>query len=430
MGLLGDFALKVFGALLSGVVNAVALPAIRMAASLGRLPVPVAAALPRVVITGVGGAGKSTLLKQMLARAAATGRTPLWVPLAALPTHVQLTPSSLIDLLVVQASTTLGLDVSRAFFQELVRDGQIAIGFDALDECGSLVQRQKVRALIIETAREWKQCQVFVTSRPEALREVPLPHVPDIGEPKDDQFFIFEPVRFARADVAPFLRAAFEDDGEQLAKELLGRTGIEALLETPLTLSLVGWVARTDKGLPHTRMPLFARCLDTVCETWEDAKGGPDPADGLNAAQRVDVLRRLGWEAQRTGGEQLSASLARTALAQLYPTAAKTIVDGLARRNVLLRAQTVEDGGRDVTSIRFVHPQFREYLAGAYFAEQFSLDPTAAAKQMAKHWIDSGWLETLRFAIATVGNDAQVRDGLLRAALNADVARTKCLTNV
>ncbi len=421
MGVIGDIALKALGPLLSGVFNVGALPAFRMAASLGKLPAQFAAALPRVVIVGVGGAGKSTLLKQMLARAAATGRIPLWVQLAALPAHGPLTPSSLIDFLVVQAQTTLGLDASRTFFQELVRDGQIAIGFDALDECGSLVQRQKVRALIIETAREWKRCQVFVTSRPEALREAPLPHTADTGGPKDDQFDHFEPVRFTREDVAPFLRAAFEEDGERLAKELLGRTGIEALLETPLTLSLVGWVARTDKGLPQTRAPLFARCLDTVCETWEDAKGGPSAADGLNAEQRLDVLRRLGWEAQRAGGEQLSAREARTALAPLYPpAAAKTIVDGLARRNLLLRAQTAEDGGRDVTSIRFAHPQFREYLAGAHLAEQFSLDRAAAASLMAAHWIDSSWLETLRFALATLGNDAQLRDGLLAAALNAD----------
>ena len=46
----------------------------------------------------------------------------------------------------------------------------LTIGYAALEECGPLVRRQRARGLIAEVAREWKRCQVFVTSRPEALR--------------------------------------------------------------------------------------------------------------------------------------------------------------------------------------------------------------------------------------------------------------------
>ena len=71
------------------------------------------------------------------------------------------------------------------------------------------------------------------------------------ARPKPEEFFAFEPVPFGRGDVAPFLKAAFGDDG-QLAQTLLMRTGIEALMETPLTLTLVGLVARTSRaGLPR-----------------------------------------------------------------------------------------------------------------------------------------------------------------------------------
>lgn len=419
MGLLGELIQTTFRKLLDGTLEILAAPAARFLAAQGKLPAMAAAALPRVVIVGEGGSGKSTILKQMLARAASGGRVPVWVSLASLPLDGPLTVATLIDFLVEQASARLGVDeANRAFFESLVREGAIAIGFDALDECGALARRQKVRGLIADVARQWERCQVFVTSRPEALRETPLPLVADESKPKNDEFLALAPVPFTRDDVAPFLRAAFED-GEKLAQQLLVRTGIEALLETPLTLTLVGLVARTAKGLPETRTPLFARCVDTVCETWEDAKGAQPPADGLDAAQRLDVLRRLGWEAQCAGGDVLSAREARTALARTAefasPARTKTVVDGLARRNLLLRAETVA-GGNEVQSIRFAHPQFREYLAGAHFAEEITLDPKAAAGSIAPHWFDIGWLEVLRFAVVTLENEPALRDEMLRAA--------------
>jgi hypothetical protein len=416
--------LPVLTRVLSGVFDHFGVPIVRALARQGQLPAAAAAGLPRVVIVGDGGAGKSTLLKQMLARAGSAGRVPVWVPLAGLATDGPLTPAVLIDHLVRQAHGALGLDeVNDAFFRALVDEGRLAIGFDALDECGSLARRQKVRGLIVEVAREWKRCQVFVTSRPDALRDTPLPLLsaprPAGEEPKSDEFFAFEPVPFGGDDVAPFLKAAFDDDGS-LARTLLMRTGMEALLETPLTLTLVGLVARTAKaGLPATRTPLFAQCLKTVAETWEDAKGGP-PSDGLDPAQRLDALRRLGWEAQQVDGDRLVARAARRALAQVPTLAprAEAIVNGLVRRNLLLRAETSDAG--EVQQIRFSHPQFREYLAGAHLAEQLALDEKAAAAAMARHWFDSGWLEVLRFAVASVENDAELRDALLRAILAAD----------
>jgi hypothetical protein len=401
--------------------------ALQLLAARGRLSAAQAATLPRVIIVGEGGSGKSTLLKQMLAGAAAAGKVPVWVPLAALPADGPLTVSAFIDYLVRQAQTGLGLEhVNRTFFETLARDGQVVVGFDALDESGSLARRQRVRGLIVEVAHEWARCHVYVTSRPEALHDTPLPMPAAGGVPKDEnEFFGLEPMHFTRDDVAPFLRAAFED-GEQLAQVLLGRTGIEALIETPLTLTLVGLVARTSKGLPATRTPLFARVIDTVVETWEEAKGAASVADGLDRAQRLDVLRRLGWETQQAGGDELGARAASAALARppdaMTPSRARTVINGMSRRNLLLRAETAGDGGVDVHSIRFAHPQFREYLAGACLAERFAFDATSAAADMAPHWLDSRWLEVLRFAVATLESEPPIRDAFLRAALAADDA--------
>ncbi len=402
--------------------------ALRSVAQQGLMSVSMAAALPRVIVVGEGGAGKSTLLKQMLARAAKAGKVPVWVPLASLPIDGPLTIASLLDHLCGQARSALGLpEVNAAYFESLVREGRLAIGFDALDECGSLARRQKVRGLIVEVSREWHGCQVFVTSRPEALRETPFLLMSlDTGQSEEstpERFLALEPLPFTRDDVAPFLRATFAD-GDALAKQLSARTGIEALLESPLTLTLVGLVARSSTGgLPSTRTPLFAQCLKTVCDTWEDAKGASHNADGLDPAQRLDVLQRLGWLAQGLEGNVVSALAARKMLAATpafsAPGRAQAIVNGLASRNLLLRADTAGAGGLEVRSVRFAHPQFREYLAGAHFADQFALDAVTAALSMAPRWFDSGWLDVLRFAVATLENDPALRDDLLRTALDA-----------
>ncbi|HUR34187.1 MAG TPA: NACHT domain-containing protein [Vicinamibacterales bacterium] len=390
-----------------------------------RLNADVVARLPRVLIVGEGGAGKSTLLRQLLARAAAAGNVPAWVSLSALPADGPLTVHVLIDYLVREAQSRLGVDdVNRQFFESLIASGQLAVGFDALDECATRPQRQRVRGLLVEVAQQWRDCQIFVTSRPEALQDTPLPSAVPVGQPDTDSFIAVTPLPFERHDVAPFLRVAFDDEGETLARELLGRTGLEALIATPLTLTLVGLVARAAKGLPATRTPLFARCLETVCETWEAAKGPQPLPDGLDPLQRLDVLRRLGWAAQIAGGDALDADQAGAAIATATDPAiagrAERILSGLARRNLLLRAETAGDGSYELRSIRFSHPQFREYLGGAYLANLFARDAAAAASAAAPYWLDSRWLDVLRFAVATVEDRPVPRDAMLRAALAAD----------
>jgi hypothetical protein len=403
----------------------------------GRWSAELAASLPRVVIVGEGGAGKSTLLKQMLGHAATAGYVPVWVPLSSLPADGPLTIAILLNTIVEQAQNELGLaEVNRAFFEALIADGRLAIGFDALDECGSFSRRQRVRKLLVDVAREWKRCRIFATSRPDALRDTPLPMTkppdPSTNEstalkPADDaasseEFVGLTPRPFTTKDVGPFLSAAFED-GERLARDLLRRTGVEALIETPLTLMLVGLVAQTRRGLPGSRTLLFTACLETVIEEWESAKASQPAADGLKPAQRKKVLQLLGWEAQLAGGDTLDAWPARASLARLPYIAdldsAKPVVDGLARRNLLLRAEVADDGSFEVQRIRFSHPQFREFLAGAHLAEQFALDPVAAAQAMAPHWFETSWLDVLRFAVTSLEREASRRNQLLQAALAA-----------
>lgn len=387
----------------------------------GRKTVPMSAvaATPCAVLAGEGGAGKSTALKQLLAHAARDElKVPVWVDLAKLGREKRYRVDELLDHLV---KDSFGVkEVNPEFFKSLADAGQLVIGFDALDECGELGSRQGVSKLVADVAQSWLRCRVVVTSRPDALRETPLP----LAVGKDGpQFVEYGIAPFTPDDIEPFLTVAF-DNGAEIAKHL-PPTGIEAMTQTPLMLTLVGLVVGAGGAVTFTtRAQLFAQCMATVAETWENAKPHGDPGDGLASEQRLDVLRRLGWEVQVRGGDDLSAVDAVGAISAadgVHDRAAcKRVLRGLARRNVILRANTGGGANTEVKSLRFSHTQFREYLAGAHVAQSYQHDAAATEQAMAPHWLDSGWLDVLRFAVGTLADESKLRDGLLVAVLRAD----------
>jgi hypothetical protein len=394
-------------------------------------PTPkLAARFPRVVIVGEGGAGKSTILKQMLAYAAQDGRVPVWVSLATLPANLPIAPPTLIEHLIEQARTHVGMKgIERAFFEALIEEGQLAIGFDALDECGSLSRQQRMRGLIVEVAREWKQCHVFVTSRPAALAATPLPM---LGEKETlnadglcNYFISFAPVPFTRADIRPFLRNTFKDEDGKLADKVMALKGVDVLTEAPLPLTLVALVARDLQAMPATRTMLFERCVATLCETWDEAKAEHLLVDGLSVQQRVDALRRIGWAVQSADRAMIDAGAAAAVLAKPdvlgNPARAFTALNALAQRNMLLRPKIADGPSGKLLALGFAHPQFREYLAGAYLADRHAVDREALRSEMASRWLDNRWLEPIRFGVTTLEEQsAALSDDLLGQIVSAD----------
>lgn len=395
-----------------------------------------AAQLPRVVIVGGGGTGKSTILKQMLGFAVRNGRVPVWVPLAALPSDHLITASSFMDFLAIQARNQLGMDdIGNPFFESLARDGQLAIGFDALDECGSLERQQRARALIEEVAREWKHCQVFVTSRPEAFAATPLPLVKDFSKMSEkenpaDEFLRFTPSVYTRDDIRPFLHAAFDDESGTLANRVLALEGIDALLDTPLTLTLVALSMTVSNGdgspaASLTRSSVFEACIRTLCGTWDRAKPNEALEDGLSFEERVDALRRLGWAIQCGDRAKIAVEKATSVLldAKLFDNRPKALasLNALAQRNMLLRSTFTSGPAPKLLALELAHPQFREYLAGTHLADRYLTEPSALAADMATRWFDSRWLDTLRFALTSLEeNSADLREELLQLILSAE----------
>jgi hypothetical protein len=378
----------------------------------------------RLVIVGPGGSGKSTILKQMLARAAGGARplVPLWVPLAGLPAEGRLTEAVLAGHLVKQAGgLTRVRDVSSEFFASLLDEGAAVIGFDALDETGPLHRSQRVRDFILDVASQWPQCRVIVTARPDAYREVPLQATRGLSA--GSAFVKAEVEPFERDDIEPFLRLAFED-GERLAARIAAMPDIEALTDTPLTLTLVGLVAGTGGELPSTRTDLFRKCLQTVVETWDQAKDTVESGDGLEPGQRLDVLRRLGWEAQQLGRDRLELAEARTAIKAspevASPAAVRKVLDGLSRRSVVLLPDLGPGAIPELRGVTFAHAQFREYLAGAHLAAWFVDDADAARAALAPSVLDSRWFDTLAFAATSLDGESAARDALLEAVVGAD----------
>jgi hypothetical protein len=390
-----------------------------------------------LVIVGVGGAGKSSVLKQILVRTAesdtaglpffvpaaaesGTAKTPIFVPLTRLPPEGALTTARLVEHLSDQARTDLGFpEAGRDFFEKVLDEGAV-VGFDALDECGPVTRRQQVRDLIVDVARKWPKCRIVVTSRIDTFAITPLPLSSDSGEQTTPSFTLYELAPFTRNDVAAFLKVAFDDPGP-LAEEILEKTGIEALIQTPLTLTLLALVARGGGGLPSNRTDLFRSCVETVTGTWEEPKGRA--SDGLQPAQRVDVLQSLGWEAQRRGVDALTAHEGRSAISrfsELHSTSlAKNALDWLSRRSVLVRPELASGASTELRRLTFTHLQFREYLAGAYLADRLATDSQSTLREISGRWLDSTWLGVFRFAVGTLQEAPELIDATLEAAFSA-----------
>lgn len=395
-----------------------------------------AARLSRLVLTGEPGAGKSTVLKQALGLVAQPGGLlPIWLPLAELPDDKrQLTAERIVVTLVEQAHEQLLLaEVNADFFKAALSEAPFAVvAFDALDEAGGRARRDQVREALTAFSLAWPHARVWVSSRPGAYAEAPLPQPPNPdSEPSDRPL----PAPWQRWTVAPldasdvpaFLRIACHDDGS-LADALAARADLESLTRSPLTLTmLAGMVVRG--GLPADAASVFDSWVRTLCEQWDEAKG--ERASPDEYARRIDALRAIGWAVQERGepATPFTRQLARQALSEVCSGSARdALLAVLLDRTGLIA--TVAGGPGEQSdqaarqpapgALRFVHLQIQEYLAGAHLAARYADEPEAALAALQGRWFRPDWLEPLGFALAELARDADLHDELLQVVQGLD----------
>ncbi|MEM7202963.1 MAG: SUMF1/EgtB/PvdO family nonheme iron enzyme [Planctomycetota bacterium] len=209
-------------------------------------------------------------------------------------------------------------------------------------------------------------------------------------------------------------------DAAELIERLRARPAVQALARNPLLLTLVAWLSLEQPSLPRTRLELYDRAVEALLR--KPYGRGVEPIQAPSDA-RV-VLRELALELQAstaaawTQGE-LGEALwrVRNANAAINPIVKATwgdndaLLDELQSRTGILAPH---EGPR--APWRFLHRQFREFLAAEALAErQRGGGWEEAVGELSAATIPR-WSETLGLLCGMRGVDANAVLERLRAA--------------
>jgi hypothetical protein len=252
------------------------------------------------VILGDPGSGKSTLL-HFLALVYARGaeaiqsklkappqevnRLPIFVPLAAfddmLRNHEGLT---LLEFLPIYFDRRRLIPGLAPLFKRALESGNALVLFDGLDEVLDATTRRYVASQVTAMMNEYtpRGVRFAMTSRFVGYREAPIsgdvPHlsVLDFGTEEIKTFVhqwshIYETWVQGGKESLESTRAA-----HQLEKDLLedvnSISSVRRLAANPLMLTMLALLRRQVGKLPHRRIELYKRYMDTMIDNWVEAR--------------------------------------------------------------------------------------------------------------------------------------------------------------
>ncbi|MEW6102211.1 MAG: HEAT repeat domain-containing protein [bacterium] len=240
------------------------------------------------VILGSPGAGKSTLIKY-LALSCVSGRIDikerlsLDEPLFPFPISVghlcQIWQENKRQIGVKEAIILyfkiLGIDISRFIDEEIER---AIFLFDGMDEVPSDRERREIAGLIESFIQAYPKARFIITSR--------IIGFPGLSFENRDIYFIED---LTLEEAKPMIRKwmiAIEqglrgkgEDGERMAKdeaekliEVLNEPQLSPFIANPFLLTLTILIHKTEAHLPNYRIQLFERMIQTLVETWHQAR--------------------------------------------------------------------------------------------------------------------------------------------------------------
>ncbi len=420
----------------------------------------------RQVILGDPGSGK-TMLTRALAVWAAGGMelpgveraeelVPLRIPFREyLADQAQHGREHLLDFLVRQANAALGTPRDRDFFEAALETGRALVLLDGLDEVAHPDERAETVARVRTFARQWPRSPMLVTSREVGYDDAPLPRPrrrdleaatdrpeSDPDAPRPFEHWVLRPLADPALDdlVRRWYRAREPVDRrlrDELAADLLGALAasprVRELARNPLLATLICLVHGQRARLPGERVKLYHLVVDTLLDTWNQAKKGVGAFAELDPGRQRTYLEHLALALQEarastdpeTEEEAAAVAIPREQLVrQLAEIACRRTpgedprscahrmgrwVDWLAARTGLLVEQRPGVFG-------FLHLTLQEYLAAC------ALDETRGAKgvdELVKairgRLPQPSWRETLRLVMGLRADDRAFVDALVAA---------------
>lgn len=380
------------------------------------------------VVLGEPGCGKSTLL-DALAVAAASGEAAILAALeladataitGLLPVAGSLAEFAGADETSLHAFLRAGAGVDAAVLvDEHLAAGTALVLLDGLDEVTSVRRRTVVVGAVVTLLEAFPRCRCMIAARPAGYMRISGTEELELAPLREDQV-----ERCLRSLLQAHARAAGLPGGEVERRvgqllELLERDRQSAeLAHNPLMVAIIAACNAASVVLPHDRVRLYHRMLDTLLRTWELARHiGDDAAD--EAIQPEELWAVWGAVALRMQQRPGTGPMLRPALERLVGDelvgAGHTQARARALAGAYLDAASRRAGilTRRGDEFTFWHPTFGEYLAG--FAVAHGAAPRELLFRLRR---DVRQVEVVTFALgiqARILGQADAADAGLRA---------------
>jgi len=387
----------------------------------------------RLVVLGDPGAGKTTFL-HYAALALAEGREatrqrlglteewlPICLPLAAYNERLQKERISLEDYVLHFLGTrSFDRPGMNQLFARALEAGRVLLLLDELDAVGGRAERLAVARQVESWANSHgpRGNRVVVTSRSVGYDEAPL--ACDFRAYTLSPFGPAEIGRFARQWCIAYQRWADPGQPEEMAvekgqaeaallvAEIHADLKVESLASNPLLVTIIALIHYKGTRLPDHRVKLYDLCIQTLVETWREARSEAGPlGKALRVANEIKVLAPFAlWLQERAPGPGGAArrDAVRAQLVELMARQFKGDREAAeAEADLFLELGQRQTGllvERGEGWFGFFHPTFKEYLAARACVLEGQIKGVGGTwEALRPHLSDPLWHEVILFTV-------------------------------
>lgn len=386
---------------------------------------------PRSVVVGPAGAGKSLLLKNSMLIWADDSRMRPWhrgdrrVPVLV-ELHRCNDSDAGIPQFVLEELDRNQVRRSKSFVERALRDGQLRLLLDGLDEVGK-DRQERVISMIRDFTRANPECQVVVTCRDTAYHGQLLPEFQHV-------------VRIAEFDDASIRRllgnwpGLDRRDVDNLVGTLRANPQLMLLARSPLLLTMIGYLyvsrfAKSGRSLPGSRVTFYEMAVTHLLGRDEAlaraaSVSAYEVGDKLAVLQRIAVAMQEGAASGQADRREISQAEAIAATRSVLPDI--NLDEGNAKplfTEIVDRSQLLISLDQLRSRYSFRHLSLRDFLVARELADRpgdllhgYAADP-------------DGWREVVKLwcGVTTGNSTAVIREVLAVGSPRHQVLALECL---